>query len=77
MISRGCVCFARACANLNVPLCDGLDSIHDHGTHQLVICKVTDQLFEFLDKFVTREVHRLIIINKNQHILDIFSILLY
>jgi len=60
-------------ANLDVPLCDILDTIHDHNTYQLATCKMTDQLFELMDKFVTREVHRLIIVNDNQHILGIFS----
>ncbi|CAF1109471.1 unnamed protein product [Adineta steineri] len=59
--------------NLDVPLCDILDLIHDHNTHQLVTCKMTDQLFELMDKFVTREVHRLIIVDDNQHIVGIFS----
>jgi 5'-AMP-activated protein kinase regulatory gamma subunit len=63
----------RTYANLDVPLCDILDSIHDHNTRQLATCKKNDQLFELMDKFVTREVHRLIIIDDNQHILGIFS----
>ncbi len=44
-------------ANLDVPLCDILDTIHDHNTYQLATCKMTDQLFELMDKFVTREVN--------------------
>jgi 5'-AMP-activated protein kinase regulatory gamma subunit len=63
----------RTYANLDVPLCDILDSIHDHNTRQLATCKKNDQLFGLMDKFVTREVHRLIIIDDNQHILGIFS----
>jgi len=43
-------------ANLDVPLCDILDTIHDHQTRQVATCKKTDQLFELMDKFVTREV---------------------
>jgi 5'-AMP-activated protein kinase regulatory gamma subunit len=60
-------------ANLDVPLCDILDTIHDHTTYQLATCRMTDQLFELMDKFVTREVHRLIIVDDDQHILGIFS----
>ncbi|UJR21646.1 hypothetical protein I4U23_024723 [Adineta vaga] len=60
-------------ANLDIPLCDILDLVHDHNTHQLVTCKMTDQLFELMDRFVTREVHRLIIVNENKHIIGIFS----
>ncbi|CAF3818098.1 unnamed protein product, partial [Adineta steineri] len=63
----------RTYANLDVPLCDILDLIHDHNTYQLVTCKMTDQLFELMDKFVTREVHRLIIVDDNQHIIGILS----
>lgn len=63
----------RTYANLDVPLCDILDSIHDHSTYQLATCKLTDQLFELMDRFVTREVHRLIIINDQRHILGILS----
>lgn len=47
----------RTYANLDVPLCDILDSIHDHSTYQLATCKMTDQLFELMDKFVSREVN--------------------
>ena len=39
-----------------MPLCDILSSIHDHDTYQLATCKMTDQLFGLMDKFVTREV---------------------
>ncbi|CAF2817610.1 unnamed protein product [Rotaria sp. Silwood2] len=63
----------RTYANLDVPLCDILDSIHDHNTHQLATCKMTDQLFELMDKFVSREVHRLIIVDDSQHIIGILS----
>ncbi|CAF4112045.1 unnamed protein product, partial [Rotaria magnacalcarata] len=45
----------RAYTNLDVPLCDILDSIHDHNTRQLITCKKTDHLFQLMDKFVTRE----------------------
>ncbi|CAF5023319.1 unnamed protein product, partial [Rotaria sp. Silwood1] len=31
----------RTYANLDVPLCDILDSIHDHNTYQLITCKTT------------------------------------
>ena len=48
----------RTYANLDVPLCDILGSIHDQNTHRLATCKKTDQLFELMDKFVTREVSR-------------------
>jgi len=60
-------------ANLDVPLCDILDTIHDHQTRQVATCKKTDQLFELMDKFVTREVHRLIIVDENRHIIGILS----
>lgn len=60
-------------ANLDVPLCEILRTIHDQSTYTLATCKMSDQLFELMDKFVTREVHRLIIINDNQHILGILS----
>ncbi|UJR27526.1 hypothetical protein I4U23_008809 [Adineta vaga] len=63
----------RTYANLDVPLCDILDLIHDQNTHQLATCKMTDQLFELMDKFVTREVHRLIIVDNNHHIVGILS----
>ncbi|CAF3403710.1 unnamed protein product [Rotaria socialis] len=63
----------RTYANLDVPLCDILDSIHDHTTYQLATCKMTDQLFELMDKFVSREVHRLIIVDNSQHIIGIVS----
>ncbi|CAF0955060.1 unnamed protein product [Rotaria sordida] len=64
----------RTYANLDVPLCDILDSIHDHSTHQLITCQMTDHLFKLMDKFVTREVHRLIIVDDDQHIIGILSI---
>ncbi|CAF4233874.1 unnamed protein product, partial [Rotaria sp. Silwood2] len=64
----------RTHANLDVPLCDILDSLHDHRTHQLITCRITDHLFKLMDKFVTREVHRLIIVDDNQHIIGILSI---
>ncbi|CAF1563708.1 unnamed protein product [Rotaria sp. Silwood1] len=64
----------RTYANLDVPLCDILDSIHDHNTYQLITCKTTDHLFKLMDKFVTREVHRMIIVDDNQHIIGILSI---
>ena len=47
----------RTYANLDVPLCDVLDALHDHHTYQLATCKKTDQLFELMDRFVTREVN--------------------
>jgi CBS-domain-containing membrane protein len=39
----------------------------------LVTCKMGDHLFELMDKFVTREVHRLIIVDDHQHIIGILS----
>ncbi|CAF1503152.1 unnamed protein product [Adineta ricciae] len=63
----------RTYANLDVPLCDILGVIHDQNTHQLATCKMGDQLFELMDKFVTREVHRLIIVDDAQHIVGILS----
>lgn len=46
----------RTYGNLDVPLAEILDAIHDHQTYQLVTCHLTDQLFELMDRFVTREV---------------------
>ena len=48
----------RTYANLDVPLSEILDSIHDHDTRPLVTCHLNDQLFELMDRFVTREVEQ-------------------
>lgn len=49
---------SRTYGNLDLPLCETLDSIHDHQKPQLVTCQMSDQLFELMDKFVIREVKK-------------------
>ena len=78
-------------ANLDVPLCDILHTIHDQNTYTLATCKMNDQLFELMDKFVTREVNTrptilslivfycqfLLFLKNKENIRFVFSFLLY
>ncbi|CAF0938178.1 unnamed protein product [Didymodactylos carnosus] len=63
----------RTYTNLDVALEYALDAIHDKETRQLATCKKCEQLFEIMDKFVTREVHRLIVVDNDYRIVGVLS----
>ncbi|CAF0911742.1 unnamed protein product [Didymodactylos carnosus] len=63
----------RTYTNLDTPLELALNTIHDKETRQLATCKKSDQLFEIMDRFVTREVHRLIVVDDDYHIVGVLS----
>jgi len=63
----------RLYTNLDVPLECALD-IHDKSTRQLATCTVDEKLFKIMDRLVTRDMHRLIIVDDKYHIVGILSV---